>query len=101
MPPSKCRLVVYVDETVPGRVEQVKRILALAVRWSLLNILGVGYAFHYFNVFAAGTVELVRPLEKRLNDLEGVYANCFRQSWRHGLDSTSRANHLGAKRKSA
>lgn|GEM_PF-2261145 len=77
MIPEECRLDIYVDENVPGRVTQVEYVLAGAARLAPLQIFGVGYAAQYKNITAAAHPELVKALETRLNDLEGVYVNGY------------------------
>ena len=77
MIPQECRLDIYVDENVPGRVAQVEYVLAGAARLAPLQIFGVGYAAQYKNITAAAHPELVKALETKLNDLEGVYVNSY------------------------
>lgn len=77
MIPEESRLDIYIDENVPGRVAQVESVLAGSAQLAPLQIFGVGYAAQYKNLTAAAHPELVKALESRLNDLEGVYVNCY------------------------
>lgn len=51
--------------------------LAGAAQLAPLQIFGVGYAAQYKNITAAAHPELVKALEIKLNELEGVYVNCY------------------------
>jgi len=77
MIPEESRLDIYIDENVPGRVAQVESVLAGAAQLAPLQNFGAGYAAQYKNIIAAAHPELVKALESRLNDLEGVYVNCY------------------------
>jgi hypothetical protein len=75
--PKECRLDIYIDENVPDRVAQIEYVLAGSAQLAPLQIFGVGYAAQYKNITAAAHPELVKALESRLNELEGVYVNCY------------------------
>jgi hypothetical protein len=77
MIPEESRLDIYIDEAVPGRVAQVESVLAGSAQLAPLQIFGVGYAAQYKNLTAAAHPELVKAQESRLNELEGVYVNCY------------------------
>lgn len=75
MIPEDCRLDIYVDETLLQRVAQVERVLTGFADLGHLQILETGYALKYQNIMATAPPELVKALEAKLNDLEGVYVN--------------------------
>jgi len=52
-------------------------VLAGAAQLAPLQIFGVGYAAQYKNFTAAAHPVLVQVLKIKLNDLEGVYVNCY------------------------
>lgn len=80
MIPEACRLDIYVDENVPGRVAQVEYVLAGSAQLAPLQILGLGYAAQYKNITAAAHPELVKALETKLNELEDVFLNLRKPS---------------------